>query len=112
MTSTPDYPAAEAHIAEALRLREQAEALDPAHRDPAWSDDLAANKGEEAEILIAVLTFAEGAALVENPAIVEALKVLQPWRTALLRAYLRQVGIGNSALSEASGHAAVRSDVP
>ncbi len=44
---------------------------------------------EEAEILIAVLTFAEGAALVGNPPIGEALKELRPWRSALLMAYLR-----------------------
>lgn len=45
---------------------------------------------EEAEILIAVLTFAEGAALEMNPAMTEALKVLRPWRSALLQTYLRE----------------------
>ena len=44
----------------------------------------------EAEILIAVLTFAEGAALESQSVIVEALAVLRPWRTALLLAYLRE----------------------
>lgn len=39
---------------------------------------------QEGELLIAALTFAEGAALEMNPAIVEALKVLRPWRSALL----------------------------
>lgn len=50
---------------------------------------------EEAEILIAVLTYAEGAALVENPAMTEAIYALRPWRSALLRVYLSQVGNGN-----------------
>jgi len=44
---------------------------------------------EEAELLIAVLTYATGAALVENPSIVTALNLLHPWRRALLMAYLR-----------------------
>lgn len=35
----PDYPAAEAAIAEALDLRLQAHALDPDHTDPAWAKD-------------------------------------------------------------------------
>jgi hypothetical protein len=43
----------------------------------------------EAEIMIAVLVFAEGAAEGSVPAIAEALKVLRPWRSALLIAYLR-----------------------
>lgn len=42
----------------------------------------------EAEILIAGLAFAEGAALDMNPSMVEALNVLRPWRSALLQAYL------------------------
>ena len=45
---------------------------------------------DEATILIAVLVFAEGAALYEAPAITEALKVLRPWRSALLSAYLAE----------------------
>jgi len=57
----------------------------------------------EAEILIAVLTFAEGAALMENPAMMEALSVLRPWRSALLAAYLRQVGGDDQAAPEHSG---------
>ena len=44
----------------------------------------------EAEILIAVLTFEEGAALTLEPAMVEALKQLRPWRSALLQAYIRE----------------------
>jgi len=45
---------------------------------------------EEAEILIAALTFAEGAAhSFPNPSMAEALKVLAPWRTALIRTYLQ-----------------------
>lgn len=52
VTSAPDYPTAESHIAKALRLREQAEALDPVHTDPAWATDQAANKGvTSAELL-------------------------------------------------------------
>ena len=43
----------------------------------------------EAELLIAVLTFAEGAAAVMNPPLVEAIDALRPWRSALLGAYLR-----------------------
>lgn len=48
---------------------------------------------EEAEILIAVLTYAEGAALVENPAITNALHALRPWRSALLRAFLSRENV-------------------
>jgi len=44
---------------------------------------------EEAEILIAVLTFAEGCALKQNPAITEALQALRPWRSTLLATWLR-----------------------
>lgn len=35
----PDYPAAEAAIADALDLRLQAHTLDPDHTDPAWAKD-------------------------------------------------------------------------
>lgn len=42
----------------------------------------------EAELLIAVLTFSEGAALLLEPGIVEVLKDLRPWRSALLREYV------------------------
>jgi hypothetical protein len=44
----------------------------------------------EAELLIAILTGAEGAFAVVNPPLVEALDALRPWRTALLQAYLRE----------------------
>lgn len=44
----------------------------------------------EAEILIGVLTGAEGSFAVTNPALVEALAALRPWRTALVQAYLRE----------------------
>lgn len=44
----------------------------------------------EAEILTACLTFAEGAAMVESPAMVEALRALRPWRSALLETYIRE----------------------
>lgn len=43
----------------------------------------------EAEILIAVLTGAEGAFAVANPPLVEALEVLRPWRSVLVQAYIR-----------------------
>lgn len=49
----PNYPKAEAHIAEALSAREAAEALDPEHTAPAWSEDLAANRGVTSAELIA-----------------------------------------------------------
>lgn len=51
----------------------------------------------EAEILIAVLLFAEGAALEMSPPISEALKDLRPWRTALLRTYLASQYVVNHA---------------
>lgn len=45
---------------------------------------------DEAEILIAVLTYAEGAALcMMNESITSALKALRPWRSALLGAYIK-----------------------
>lgn len=44
----------------------------------------------EAELLIACLTFTEGIAQQESPAITEALSHLREWRSALLRAYLRE----------------------
>lgn len=44
----------------------------------------------EAQLLIAVLTFAEGAALdVQHHAIIEVLGHLRPLRSALLQAWLR-----------------------
>ncbi len=43
----------------------------------------------EAEILIAVLTGAEASFAMTNPPLVEALVVLRPFRSALLRAYLQ-----------------------
>jgi hypothetical protein len=45
VASQPNYPLAEQHMAEALRLRLEAHALDPDHTAPAWSVDAAANKG-------------------------------------------------------------------
>lgn len=44
----------------------------------------------EAELLIAILTGAEGSFAVTNPPLVEALKELRPLRTALMQAYLRE----------------------
>jgi hypothetical protein len=41
VTSKPNYPKAENHIAEALRLRLEAHELDPEHTDPEWSRDVA-----------------------------------------------------------------------
>lgn len=46
----------------------------------------------EAEVLIAVLTFAEGVAPMTEPAMVEAIKELRSVRSALVGAYLRSVG--------------------
>lgn len=45
VTSAPDYPKAESHIAEALRLRLEANALDPQHTAPEWAADQVINKG-------------------------------------------------------------------
>ena len=44
---------------------------------------------EEAQILIAVLIFAEGVSAETNPAMVEALKGLRSWRTALMLSFMR-----------------------
>lgn len=44
----------------------------------------------EAELLIALLMFAEGAAPVLQPELTEALKELRPLRSALLQTYLRE----------------------
>lgn len=52
----------------------------------------------EAELLIAILTGAEGAFAVVHPPLVKALEDLRPWRSALLQAYLLQrIGLGQSA---------------
>ncbi len=40
VTAQPDYPKAEAYLAEALRLRLDAHALDPDHADPEWRRDV------------------------------------------------------------------------
>jgi len=53
VTSNPNYPTAEAHIREALRLRQQAHALDPQHLDPAWQTDQVENKGVPHQDLMA-----------------------------------------------------------
>lgn len=45
---------------------------------------------DEAQIVIAVLTYAEGEALIGAPAITEALRALRPWRRSLLISYLRE----------------------
>jgi len=47
----PNYPKAEAHIREAIRLREDAHALDPEKRDPAWAEDFAQNGVKSEELL-------------------------------------------------------------
>ncbi len=36
----PDYPTAEQHIVEALRLRLEAHGLDPAHESSGWAQDM------------------------------------------------------------------------
>jgi hypothetical protein len=43
----------------------------------------------EAELLIAILTGAEGAFAVTTPPLVEAVRALRPLRTALVQSYLR-----------------------
>ncbi len=48
----PDWPTAENHIAVALDARLKAHALDPDHGDPAWTEDLARNKGVTHEALV------------------------------------------------------------
>lgn len=53
MPTLADYPLAESHIAEALRLRLEAHALDPDHHDPAWADDTRANRGVSHDALVA-----------------------------------------------------------
>jgi hypothetical protein len=45
----------------------------------------------EAELLIAMLEFAEGAAPILQPNLVEAMRALRPLRSAMLGAYLRHV---------------------
>lgn len=45
VTRRPNYPQAEAEMCEALRLRQEAHALDPEHTSPAWAADQIANKG-------------------------------------------------------------------
>lgn len=46
----------------------------------------------EAELLIAVLTYAEReAALSVNEPMVKALEALRPWRSALLQGYIRHM---------------------
>lgn len=52
VTQQPNYPLAESHIREALRLREEAHRLDPQMTDAAWADDLAANKGVTSDALV------------------------------------------------------------
>lgn len=47
---------------------------------------------DEAEILIAILTGAEGAFAVVSPPLVKALDDLRPFRTKLLQGYLRSAG--------------------
>lgn len=52
----PDYPKAEACIAEALALRLKAEGLDPRHTCTAWDTDQAANNGVPSGELIEFFT--------------------------------------------------------
>lgn len=47
----PNYPKAEGHIAEALRLRREAHALDPDQMDSAWQIDRTLN-GCDSETLM------------------------------------------------------------
>jgi hypothetical protein len=66
----------------------------------------------EAEILIAVLTFAEGVAPLTEPAMVEAIAQLRPVRSALVGAYLRSVGEPTSDDAVARGLTTQREPTP
>ncbi len=55
MRLRPRRSRAGAEIAEALKLRLRADRLDPTHQDPAWEDDLAANRGQSSDALITFL---------------------------------------------------------
>lgn len=48
----PNPDAARLAVVDALEFRNQADALDPSHDDPAWSDDTAANKGVPSATLV------------------------------------------------------------
>jgi hypothetical protein len=56
----------------------------------------------EAEILIAVLTGAEGIFPYTSPELSEALKELRPWRSALVQAYIRERASAISDVAEAT----------
>lgn len=53
VTIPPNYVKAEQHIRQAVACREEAERLDPEHTAPAWREDLAANKGQTNQTLLA-----------------------------------------------------------
>lgn len=53
VASPPNYPQAEQHLAEALRLRLEAHALDPEHTSEAWTVDALANRGVTHDALVA-----------------------------------------------------------
>lgn len=44
VVSLPNWPVAERHIADALRLRLEAHAADPGHVSPGWSQDKASDR--------------------------------------------------------------------
>lgn len=53
--TAPRLVQAGALIAEALRWRLEAEALDPNHVDPAWLDDQQANRGQTSDAMVTFL---------------------------------------------------------
>lgn len=55
MSQRPGLRKAGRAIEDAVKWRLEAQALDPHHRDPAWLDDQAANKGASSDEMIAFL---------------------------------------------------------
>ncbi len=52
IAQAPALTKAGAAIQEALSLRLEAKALDPEQQDPAWTDDVQANKGQSHQALV------------------------------------------------------------
>lgn len=55
VSAVPQLQTAGAEIQQALRLRLEADAIDPEHLDPAWLEDQAANKGQSHEQMVTFL---------------------------------------------------------
>lgn len=56
VANPPNYPQAEQHMADALRLRLEAHALDPEHTSEAWRVDQLANRGVTHDQLVTFMT--------------------------------------------------------